>query len=712
MAAGDGLVASNGGSRRPRAEEAGPAAAPARLDRSTRRNLTQSALPAAAVQVQKRNVRFSFSFGLTRGGLDARSPAREGGARGAVVLMSLIAIGPFRLDTHQRRLWRDQQEIGLRPKSLAVLEYLAEHPGRLITKRELLQSVWPDTAVSDTVLRVCVREIRAALGDRVTTPRFIETIGRRGYQFAATAFDEAPVFGREEDLRRLHGWLGQALSGDRQMVFVSGEAGIGKTTLLSQFLAEVRRTREARGASSQCVERFGAGEAYLPALDLLGRLCRGPDGQHSIDVLGRLAPTWLLQMPGLLDDARLQAVRGRVNGGSRDPMLREIAEAVEALSTDHGLVLVLEDLHWSDLPTAELISYLAQRPDPAQLLLIASYRPAVAAVRNHPLSTIRRELQARGLCHELRLAPLTEQDIAQYLASRFAGTSWPKGLPQLIYVRTEGNPLFVVRMLDCLIQQGKLVDDGRHLRLVHLSDGGIPESVRGLITKELDALGRREVNVLEAASVAGLRFTAAGIAECVGLSVPQVDELCSGLAGKDLFLHPAGDAKWPDGTVSGCYTFRHALHRDALYERLPAARRVDLHRLIAERTQRAFGARASEITPTLAKHFEAAGNRLRAARYRLQAGEDALRRGARREAMAHLRRTLRLLSPISAGASRAGRKAAVRQGLRPRLKGGRRQAIAEIQKLCARLRRLTAHLDKAPQILIALCSLLGAPIGA
>jgi DNA-binding winged helix-turn-helix (wHTH) protein len=228
------------------------------------------------------------------------------------------------MDATQGRLWHGQEEIPLRPKSFAVLRYLAERPGRLITKHELLRSLWADTAISETVLRVCIREIRAALGDPATAPRFVETVGRRGYRFVQAAVSQRNgVIGRDRELRQLDDWFRQALSGTRRVVSVTGEAGVGKSTLLARFLDGVRLYDGVRVGRSHCVEHGVEGEAWLPVLDLLGRLCRGPGAKRVVEVLARYAPSWLLQMPALLDEARLRPLRRRAPSDTRGRMLRE-----------------------------------------------------------------------------------------------------------------------------------------------------------------------------------------------------------------------------------------------------------------------------------------------------------------------------------------------------------------------------------------------------
>lgn len=151
---------------------------------------------------------------------------------------------------------------------------------------------------------------------------------------------------RAAELQHLHGWLERALSGERHLIFVTGEPGIGKTTLVEAFLAQVAAEGTVWIGRGQCIEHYGAGEAYLPVLAALGRLCREPGGERLIALLNQYAPTWLVQMPALLSAADLEALQRKTAGATRERMLRELAEAMEALTTEQPLVLWLEDLHW------------------------------------------------------------------------------------------------------------------------------------------------------------------------------------------------------------------------------------------------------------------------------------------------------------------------------------------------------------------------------
>jgi DNA-binding winged helix-turn-helix (wHTH) protein len=292
-----------------------------------------------------------------------------------------LVFPPFYLDLDNEQLWRGKRTIPLKPKTFAVLRYVVEHAGRLVTKDELLDALWPDVHVGEAVLKVCIREIRTALRDNAKAPRYIETVHRRGYRFIApltsaqpvsssrfqvpsskpvptpyTLHPTPPLVGRDAELRQLHNWLEQALNGERQLAFITGEAGIGKTTLVEAFLAQIAAREDLWIARGQCLEQYGAGEAYLPVLEALGQLCRGPGREGVLAVLNRYAPSWLVQMPALLSEAELKAVRRKAEGATKERMLREMAEAIEALTAERTLVLRFDDLQWSDHSTFDLIS--------------------------------------------------------------------------------------------------------------------------------------------------------------------------------------------------------------------------------------------------------------------------------------------------------------------------------------------------------------------
>src|SRR5689334_10364917 len=295
-----------------------------------------------------------------------------------------LRFDPFELDESDARLTRNGRPVALPPKAFAVLCTLARQPGQLVTKDALLDAVWGHRHVSESVLKTMISALRTALSDDAKSPRYIETAARRGYRFigAAAARDmrsfaspqvdmdvatvsvsTTPMIGRQGARERLRkAWAG-AVAGRRQIFWIAGEAGVGKTTLIDNFVADLGPIRCARG---QCVEQYGAGEPYLPVLEALGSLCR-TDGALA-STMRAIAPTWLLQLPWLIGEVDREGLRRELGIASQDRMLRELGELLDRYTQQQPLLLVTEDLHWSDHATTHLIDHIARRRSPARLM--------------------------------------------------------------------------------------------------------------------------------------------------------------------------------------------------------------------------------------------------------------------------------------------------------------------------------------------------------
>jgi predicted ATPase len=618
-----------------------------------------------------------------------------------------LTFGPFRLDVTQGQLWRGTQRLTLRRRSLAMLRYLVEHPGRLVTKAEVRQHVWAGTHVTDTVLRVCVQEIRAALGDRADAPQYLATVGRQGYRLLVGDDPEVaplrlagPLVGRQGEVDALAAWFQRAAHGARQVVWVSGEAGVGKTTVVERWLARLAAGSGVRIAWGHCIEHFGEVEAYLPLLEALGHLTRGPDHQEVLDAVRRYAPMWLVQWPGLLPEAELQRLQRQLQGATAARMLRELAEVLDVLTAETPLVLVLEDLHWSDRPTVECLNYVAQRRAPARLLVLGTYRPVETAIHRHALRPMVQELCGRGQAVELRLELLPAEDVAAYLTGRLGGAVSAR-LAAVVYERTEGHALFLVNIVEHLVAQGLVVrragqwtlPDGAEAKVV-----GLPDGLRQLLLRRLEDLPPAARRLLEAASVAGDRFTVAAVAAGAQCPAADVETACEALAAPHHFLEDIGLRPWPDGTSSGRYRFTHALYRQVLYEGLGTARRRDLHRRIGLRLEAGYGAQAGEIAAQLAVHFERGGEIPQAVNYWQQAGENAARRNAHAEAIGALKKGLALLATLPESPERFQHELALQLALGELLRATQGLASPEVGDAYTRASTLCRQVGETPQL--------------
>ena len=578
---------------------------------------------------------------------------------------SQLRFDVYRLDLDNAQLWRGAQALPLTAKALDVLSVLMTQAGKLVRKETLFQSVWPGAAVSDQVLTNCISELRKALGETAQQPRFIQTVHRRGYRFLAPvavlepASPETPApsgsaapalfVGRASELAVLHQHLAQAQRGQRQVVLIGGGAGLGKTSVVDAFLASLPPEAQQWVLGGQCLDQYGAGEAYLPLLDALARLGRRPGCERLLDVLRQYAPTWVGQLPALFDAAEREAAQRQGLGATPQRMLREAAEFLEAVSAAQPLILVLEDLHWSDQATIALLGWLARRQERAQLLILGTYRPVEVIIQDHPLRTLKHELALHGQCVDLHLDGLLAADVAAYLAARLPGSEADGRLPEALYRRTDGHPLFLVSMVDELVRRGLVQQTaGRWAAMARLDsiERLTPENLRQLVAQQFEGLSPEQQRVLEAASVMGLESAVAAIAAGANMADAEVETQCATLARQGQFLRLRGVETWPDGTLTERCRFRHVLYQQVVYEHIPMAQRLRLHLQIGERLEAGYGAQAAARAAELAMHFARGRAVDRALPYWRQAAENALQRAAHAEAMEHLNRALEALPTL------------------------------------------------------------------
>ncbi len=618
-----------------------------------------------------------------------------------------LFFGPFRLDPVSGELWRGADPVPLRTRAAALLHYLAERPGRVIPKAELLAAVWEGTHVTPAVLKVHVHAIREALGDSAIEPRFVQTVGRVGYRFVSDATSgegdaTGRVVGRAADLDHLMRAYATAVRGQRQVVLIAGESGIGKTTLVELFLRHHSVATQASIARGQCFEQYGEGEAYLPLLTALGRLVRGETGARVVASLQRLAPTWLAQLPGADNDAPSGVDRARV---TPQRMLREVAEAIEDIATDLPLLLVLEDLHWSDSATLDFLSYVAGRHEPARLLVVGTYRPADAAASAHPLRHVVRDLRTHGRSQELGLELLTPADVDGYVAARFPHSELARELAPLVHERTDGNPLFMVDLVDHLIERGYITDrEGRWVFEGSFEAIEVPETVRQVIAKHIEQLGAAQRDVLDVASVAGTEFEAAAVAAATQRDLEETEDICDELVRHGHFLEERGLAEWPDGTTSGAYGFRHALYREVLHGLLSEARRARLHRALGARIEAAFGTQVGTVAAALAAHFEHGRDLVRAAQYHETAAASALARSASREALEHYTSALRFLRTTPTTPERDERELTLLVASVDPMMATRGYGAPEVDTLCDEARLVCDRLNDSARLFELLCT--------
>jgi hypothetical protein len=363
-------------------------------------------------------------------------------------------------------------------------------------------------------------------------------------------------------------------------------------------------------------------------------------------------------------------------------MASELTAAIEALAAVKPLVLLLEDLHWSDQTTVEFIARLARRPEFARLLVIGTYRPAELFDSGSPLLRVGRELRAHFQAEELELTQLTRDAVGELIARGRTWDNLPRTAASLR--QWSGNPLFLIHFLAHLERAGHItsrdglwyLDLDRHASL-------IPNTLRMLLEEQLERLDPHVQRLLEIASVVGETFPAALVADAVPQDVTLVERSFEELCRRSPLVIHREAGRLPDGTPSAVYAFVHEFYRQVVYERLPQATLAELHRRIGTRLAATYGPRAPEISSELAMHFDRGREIGRAVEHYRLAADNAIARNADREAQIALSRASALMAEHSSGRDRDE----MESGLRSRL------AVA-LDRLGRRISWLGAAVDK------------------
>jgi DNA-binding winged helix-turn-helix (wHTH) protein/tetratricopeptide (TPR) repeat protein len=571
----------------------------------------------------------------------------------------------YEIDTVLFEVRRGGVRSNVEPQVFNLLVYLIQNRDRVVTREELLEKVWCDRFVSDATLSSCIRAVRKALGDSGSRQTVIQTVHGRGFRFTAgiTEFDDlspsravvssaplhessvwtgttispvtrsAEIFGRDGDLLALNGAWHRATEGERQVVFVTGEAGIGKSALLEAFVAGVRGP--AGVGWGNCLDLKGIAEPYMPVLAALGQLVRDDRDGSFLSCLRHCAPTWLHQLPWLTAEGT--AGPGEVPTAER--MIREILEALDAMSRTKPVLIVLDDLHWSDASTMDFLRAAAMRQEPARLMIAGSYRPASLDNGSRAVDSLQSELRIRGRCIRLALAPLHEEAIARCLHQRTGHEPHPD-LVRMLAQRTDGNPLYLRSLVDYYLANVSSPGTGTSDHILLTS---IPEDLAAVVLDQLQQMPDAARRLLELAAVAGMEPSLAAVTAASGEDAERVEERLEAMARQQVFLRDNGEERWPDGTVSISLRFVHTVHRDIIYDHITGSRRRRAHAAIARFLEAAFTDEGPGRVIEVAHHYTLGGEPLKAAWHLLAAARQALRRSGHQEAVDFAARGLLLL---------------------------------------------------------------------
>ena len=444
--------------------------------------------------------------------------------------------------------------------------------------------------------------------------------------------------GRKQELSKLHAGFQSALNGRGQLLCVTGEAGMGKTTLMEDFFNELSANGHpcliARGQSS---ERLAGTEGYLPILEGLESMLRGAAGESVANVMKVVAPTWYVEVvPLSSEDSSAAHVIADAKAASPERKKRELDAFLHEVSRIRPLILFFDDLHWADVSTIDVLAFIGNKCESMALLIVVAYRPAELLLSENKFPQVKLNLQARRICHDISLGFLSLEDMKNYLALEFPRHDFPEEFAQLIHKQTEGSPLFMVDLLRNLRDNGVIFKVRNRWELKQsVADikSELPQSIRSMIQRKIDQLSETDHRLLVAASVQGKEFDSAVLAKVLEMDAEEVEERLEGLSDVHSFVRLLNEHEFPDMTPTLVYTFVHNLYQNSFYNSLSLTRKASLSISVAETLLTYYGEQSSEVASELAFLFEAGRDFERASDYFLQAARNAASVYANEEAV-------------------------------------------------------------------------------
>ena len=510
---------------------------------------------------------------------------------------------------------------------------------------------------ADPIVRVQMRRLREHLA------RYYEAEGRNdlliidipkgrylpAFRAVATASgttttaEELPIVGRQEQVAALRSAFQAAATGKGHVFCLSGEAGIGKTTIIEMFLRQLSaggvRYHLGQGRSS---ERLIGSDAYLPVLEALEGVLRG-GGEPVRRIMIDLAPTWYRQLVPRNAHVSADASRPEDSIASEERLKRELVALLKALAQDRPLVLFLDDLHWADVSTIDALAYAAPRCTSHRILILGALRADELLTTNHTLVRAKLEMQAHDVWREIPMPLLTRDDIDRYLELRFPDHRFPSDFGACNYDRSEGNPLFMADLVRFLCDRSVLAERGGSWIMageLTAVEGALPDTVRSMVQKKIGDLIEEDRKLLSAAAVLGPRFESAVVARALAIDASEVEDRLDALDGAGAFVRMSGDRVLPDSTFTLEYGFVHILYQNALYDALTPRRKGTLSLALAEALLAAYRDSAGEVASRLALLFEAGRDFARASDFFLLASRNAAAMYAAEQSIAMARRSI------------------------------------------------------------------------
>jgi predicted ATPase/predicted Ser/Thr protein kinase len=561
-----------------------------------------------------------------------------------------------------------------------------------------------------------------------------------------------PVFvAREQELSQLGEWLDASLTGKGQVVFITGEAGGGKTALLQEFS---RRAMEAHPdlivASGKCNAHTGIGDPYFPFIEIMGLLSGDVEAKWAAGAISREHAVRLWNLVTLVSQTLLASGQDLINvfvpghslvsrseAASRNPAgwlttLKKFVERKSSLPPDstlqqstlfeqytrllltlakqRPLLLILDDLQWVDAGSAGLLFHLGRRISGSRLLILGAFRSSEISIgrgeERHPMESIRNEFKSAFGEMEIEVGKAEERMFVDQFIDSESNRLGEK-FRQTLFRQTRGHPLFTVELLRTMQERGALVKDeeGRWVQGPEFDWHTLPARIDAVIEERVNRLSEKLRETLTIASVEGEEFTAEVIARLQDAEVFALIRILSRELEKRHHLVSAKGIRQLAKRRLSLYLFQHILFQRHLYDSLDTVERAHLHEQVGTILESLYGGEAEEICVQLAHHFLEAGNTAKAIEHLMKAGRRAVRLSANEEAIAHYRKALGLLLELPETPERDQKELVLQLALyvpEGSSKGpgcpGASRAVLRAQELCEKI-------GETPQLFTALVQL-------
>src|SRR5213592_149935 len=547
--------------------------------------------------------------------------------------------------------------------------------------------------------------VAAVLNRLQHEPATAEGVSGDDLRLAVASGGRRRTVGYEKQRATLREGFRAAVAGRGLMMCIAGEPGSGKTTLIEDLLGEVVASgRISHVTRGRCSERLAGSGAYLPLLDALESLLRADTRGAIAHLMQQHAPNWYAQVAPALQTVA-QGKAPHVQAASQERLKREINAFFREVCRLRPLVVFLDDVHWVDASTVDILSYVANQMNTAQMLIIATYRPSELQITKHPFGALKLHLQGEGVCQELTLELLTPEDVAEFLDLEFPHHHFPATFARFMHAKTEGSPLFMVDLVRYLRAKQVIVPDNGGWKLAgSLPDleRELPESARSMIERKIEQLNEDDRQLLIAAGVQGYEFDSTIVTQVVRGAADRIEERLDALDRIHGLVRPLRERAFPDGTPTVRYRFVHVLYQNALYARLAPTRRATLSRDVAEALLGHYGDRSAEVAAELALLLEAAKELPRAVEYFAIAAERAADVYAHGEAVGLAQHGLELLWSLPETPERAGRELGLQLRLGYSLMFSKGYTHPESGAAMTRAREICQQLGDAAQLFPAL----------